>query len=111
MIEDHQVDKKPWSPQYDYEYDVVVIGSSCSGLTTAIVAAKRGLRVLVIENTGYYGETTGCYLGGGSSIGPGMTFGFRAGEHLVGLRMLSTIGNWYPERVVNSYKAIKLKRK
>ena len=65
MTEDHQVDKKPWSPQYDYEYDVVVIGSSCSGLTTAIVAAKRGLRVLVIEKTGRYGGTM-AYSGGGA---------------------------------------------
>jgi len=35
-----------------------------------------------------------CYPGGGSSIGPGVTFGFRAGEHLARLWMLSTIGNW-----------------
>lgn len=33
------------------------------------------------QNSGF----RGCYPGGGSSIGPGMTFGFRAGEHLAGL--------------------------
>jgi succinate dehydrogenase/fumarate reductase flavoprotein subunit len=52
---------------YDAEYDVVVVGSGCSGLTTAVVAAKKGLRVLVLEKTNFYGGTT-AYSGGGAWI-------------------------------------------
>ncbi|OCK81380.1 fumarate reductase/succinate dehydrogenase flavo protein [Lepidopterella palustris CBS 459.81] len=53
--------------KYDHEYDVVVVGSGCSGLTAAVVAAKRGQKVLVVEKTGYYGGTT-AYSGGGAWI-------------------------------------------
>ncbi|KAJ6017884.1 fumarate reductase/succinate dehydrogenase flavo-protein [Penicillium sp. IBT 35674x] len=52
---------------YDVEYDVVVVGSGCSGLTAAVVAAKKGLRVLVLEKTNFYGGTT-AYSGGGAWI-------------------------------------------
>ncbi|KAL4801514.1 FAD binding domain-containing protein [Aspergillus unguis] len=52
---------------YDAEYDLVVVGSGCAGLTAAIVGAKKGLRVLVVEKTGFYGGTT-AYSGGGAWI-------------------------------------------
>jgi len=45
------------------EYDVVVVGSGASGLTTAVVAAHLGLKVLVVEKSGYFGGTTACSLG------------------------------------------------
>ncbi|KEF55570.1 uncharacterized protein A1O9_08320 [Exophiala aquamarina CBS 119918] len=48
-------------------YDVVVVGSGCSGLTAAFVAAKHSLKVLVIEKTQYFGGTT-AYSGGGAWI-------------------------------------------
>ncbi|KAF2764747.1 hypothetical protein EJ03DRAFT_355496 [Teratosphaeria nubilosa] len=54
-------------PKYDSIYDVVVVGSGCSGLTSAIVASKHGLKVLVLEKTGYFGGTT-AYSGGGAWI-------------------------------------------
>ncbi|CAG9951155.1 unnamed protein product [Clonostachys rosea f. rosea IK726] len=50
--------------RFDHEYDVVVVGSGCSGLTTALVAAKKGLRVLVLEKTDFLGGTT-AFSGGG----------------------------------------------
>lgn len=44
-----------------------MVGSGCSGLTTALVAAKHGLSVLVLEKTKYFGGTT-AYSGGGAWI-------------------------------------------
>jgi len=46
---------------------VVVVGSGCAGLTSAIVAAKQGLKVLVVEKSKYFGGTT-AYSGGGAWI-------------------------------------------
>ncbi|KAK5047276.1 hypothetical protein LTR84_006798 [Exophiala bonariae] len=51
----------------DITYDVVVVGSGCSGLTSAVVAAKHSLKVLVVEKTQYFGGTT-AYSGGGAWI-------------------------------------------
>ena len=31
------------------EFDVVVVGSGAGGMTTAVVCAKHGLKVLVVE--------------------------------------------------------------
>ncbi len=39
-------------------YDLVVIGSGAAGLTTAIVAKKRGLNVVVLEKEPVFGGTT-----------------------------------------------------
>lgn len=47
------------------EVDVVVIGSGAAGLTTAVVAANEGLKVLVVEKAEHYGGTTA--LSGGAS--------------------------------------------
>ncbi|KAJ9132419.1 hypothetical protein NKR23_g11221 [Pleurostoma richardsiae] len=51
----------------DAVYDVVVVGSGCSGLTTALVAAVHKLDVLVLEKTKFFGGTT-AYSGGGAWI-------------------------------------------
>lgn len=40
------------------EYDVVVAGSGAGGLTAATVAAKNGLKVLVVEKADVFGGTT-----------------------------------------------------
>jgi len=57
--------KRSASAQPDHKsYDVVVVGSGCAGLSTAIVAAKHGLKVLVAEKSSYFGGTTAFSLGG-----------------------------------------------
>ena len=38
--------------------DVVVVGSGAGGLSTAITATKRGLKVIVVEKEAVYGGTT-----------------------------------------------------
>lgn len=42
----------------DLEWDVIVIGSGAAGMTAALTAAKRNLRVLVIEKAKTFGGST-----------------------------------------------------
>lgn len=44
--------------QWDFETDLLVVGSGSAGLTTAVVGANEGLETLVLEKTEYYGGTT-----------------------------------------------------
>jgi 3-oxosteroid 1-dehydrogenase len=46
------------------EFDVVVVGSGAAGMTAALAAAHRGLRVVVIEKTGRFGGSTARSGGG-----------------------------------------------
>ncbi|RSL81180.1 hypothetical protein CEP51_006012 [Fusarium floridanum] len=58
----------PPSSKHDAQhFDVVVIGSGCAGLTAAVVAARHGLRALVLEKTKSFGGTT-AFSGGGAWI-------------------------------------------
>ncbi|RYD53808.1 MAG: FAD-dependent oxidoreductase [Sphingomonadales bacterium] len=49
---------------YDEEVDVVVVGSGSAGLTAAWAAARKGLSVLVLEKTEYYGGNSALSGGG-----------------------------------------------
>lgn len=54
-------------PSSKTEYDVIVVGSGASALTTAVVAAGQGLEVLVVEKAPVFGGTT-AYSSGGAWI-------------------------------------------
>lgn len=41
------------------ECDVLVVGSGVAGMSAAITAAHRGLKVIVVEKASFYGGTTG----------------------------------------------------
>jgi succinate dehydrogenase/fumarate reductase flavoprotein subunit len=59
--------------------DVIVVGSGGAGLTAATVAARHGLRVLLLEKTAYFGGTTA--LSGGGIWVPGSSLAAQAGIH------------------------------
>ncbi len=49
---------------WDYQTDVIVVGSGGGGMTAALVAGQAGLDALVIEKTEYYGGSTALSGGG-----------------------------------------------
>jgi succinate dehydrogenase/fumarate reductase flavoprotein subunit len=87
------------------ESDVVVVGSGAAGLTAAIVAALEGLKVLVLESTGYFGGTT-AYSGGGVWI-PNNHLMKSAGQddsrEDADAYLQATLGEGYDPAIVNTF--------
>lgn len=48
---------------WDYDTGLVVVGSGAAGMTAAVTGATEGLKVLVLEKTGFYGGTTALSAG------------------------------------------------
>ena len=65
-------------PAWDYETDVVVVGSGAAGLTTAWTAARNGLDVLILEKTEVYGGNSA--LSGGGAWMPNAPVLIRNGQ-------------------------------
>ena len=89
------------------EVDVVVIGSGAAGLTTAVVAANEGLKVLVVEKGELFGGTTAISLGAPWIIANprqkemGIEDDAAAGETY----LRSVLGNLYDPAKVEAYIA------
>lgn len=73
-------------------YDVIVIGAGLSGLISAAVLAKQGLKVLVVEKNSYPGGSCSSFSKNGHTfdIGPSLFWGLDKGEYLHNL--LSYLG-------------------
>ena len=56
---------------YDYEADVLVVGSGAAGFSAAISASLNGASVILFEGNKYVGGTTG--LSGGTAWVPNNT--------------------------------------
>src|SRR5690606_34215351 len=50
--------------QREQQFDVVVVGSGAGGVTAAIVAAKHGLRTVIVEKSRLWGGSSGLSGGG-----------------------------------------------
>jgi hypothetical protein len=104
-IDVREYNEKPLGGGIVMEVDVVIIGSGAAGLTTAVVAAQAGLKVLVTEKAKYYGGTTAVSLGAPWIIANphqksmGLDDDAKAGD----LYLRSTLGNLYNAEKVAAY--------
>lgn len=93
------------SQNADTVFDVVIVGSGAGGLTAAIVAAQRGLKVLVIEKTSTFGGTTAISGGGlwipNNSKMAGL--GFADSQNQAVSYIQAITGNFYEEANVAAF--------
>lgn len=52
------------SMEVQSEYDVIVVGTGAAGMSSAIVAANEGLKVLIVEKEAFFGGTSAISGGG-----------------------------------------------
>jgi len=91
--------------QDKHEFDVVIVGSGAGGLTTALVAAHKGLKALVVEKASVFGGTT-AYSGGGAWIpnNPHMHQVGQTDSREEGAAYIrSVLGNYYDDDKVGAY--------
>lgn len=87
------------------EFDVVVVGSGAGGMTTAIVAAKAGLQVLVLEAAPVFGGTT-AFSGGGVWIPTNHhmgELGVQDSREEAEAYLHAALGNFYDEEKIGAY--------
>lgn len=87
------------------EYDLVIAGSGVGGLTTAVVAAQAGLKVLVVEKTAFFGGTT-AYSGGVAWIPANhhmKTVGVEDSREMALEYLRNVLGNYYDAAKIEAF--------
>lgn len=90
---------------WDYEYDVVVVGSGASGFSAAITAKKEGLSTLLIEKEKFFGGASA--LSGGGVWVPNNRYLVEAGAadsfEEAKLYLDSTVGDLVSDTIKETY--------